>query len=189
MSISSNINVTSDVEGTYTLAELLDLLGSPKRLKDVLAELEKATKADTEAYEILKTTEAKRQVEMAQDSAQRLVDLEKLSKSTKVLEEAKEKLVEDTAASNAEISKARSNLRDDEAKFKNQVAATAGAVEALKVERKSLDEERELLLTQSVKEREVAEQYRVEGEKAHDEAKKVLAEAEAKVAEMRKVLS
>ena len=90
MSISSNINVTSDVEGTYTLAELLDLLGSPKRLKDVLAELEKATKADTEAYEILKTTEAKRQVEMAQDSAQRLVDLEKLSKSTKVLEEAKQ---------------------------------------------------------------------------------------------------
>jgi chromosome segregation ATPase len=52
MGISKDIKVTTDIDGEYTLSELLKLLGSPKEVKAALASLEAASlaaKGDIEA--------------------------------------------------------------------------------------------------------------------------------------------
>ena len=74
MSIST-VNITSDIEGDYTLAELLALLGSPKDVKTALAKLEaksKQIKASVELAEVsAKESEKKLAIKWAEFSNDR----------------------------------------------------------------------------------------------------------------------
>ena len=60
MAISGTLRVSSEVNN-YTLVELLDLLGSPKGVKDTLANLEKTTKKANKALNDLTKAENTRE--------------------------------------------------------------------------------------------------------------------------------
>ena len=67
----NTIRVNTEVDGEYTLPELLDLLGSPKKLKEALSELTNATKKADAATKAIATAEAQRQATIKVDTSER----------------------------------------------------------------------------------------------------------------------
>ena len=73
MGLSSNINVSANVEDNYTLSELMELLGSSKKLKDSLLELEAAaTKADKSLKALAKAENIRKTNVLADNSSTRV---------------------------------------------------------------------------------------------------------------------
>lgn len=188
MAISSNLKVTSDVDGEYTLVELLDLLGSPTKVKTALAELEKSARADTKAYKTLVAAEAKRQTDVLIENAEREKDLVVLAKGQAELQAGQEKLLEDTAASNTDINNARNGLREKEAAFAKLQDNSAAGLREVKKERAALVKERESMMIAVAAEQELADHDRAIANKLKADAKKIMADANAKIANMKKVL-
>lgn len=67
----NTIRVTNEVDGEYTLPELLDLLGSPKKLKEALSELKNAAKKADAATKAIAKAEAQRQATIKADTSER----------------------------------------------------------------------------------------------------------------------
>ena len=188
MAISSTINVTSNIEN-YTLAELLELLGAPKNAKTALAGLEKAAKKNADALVALNAAEATRRAKIDADNAQREQEIIAIAKDRDALAAAWGQLKEDTATHDANTHKQRQELRKDQGAFKSEVADADASMKNIASERRALE------LARRDMEKE-AEHERIEAQKLRDDAaedlaaaKAALAEADAKIAEMRKLVA
>ena len=104
MAISSTTVITSEVNN-YTLSELLDTLGSPKRIKAALEELEVASKKAAAAQRDLDKSERTRIDAVEAAAEARAKEIVAISNDKTALAAAWAKLDEDTAAHNSQTAK------------------------------------------------------------------------------------
>tara|TARA_R110000765_G_scaffold291644_3_gene387334 strand:- start:701 stop:1267 length:567 start_codon:yes stop_codon:yes gene_type:complete len=188
MAISSNIRVSSEVDN-YTLAELLDTLGSPKKVKDVLSNLETASKKADKATKALTKAENTRDNAADADNRKREKEINAIHKDKEALAAAWDKLSADTAAHNAANQAARKDLRRDQEAFAAKEAALAKQSEALENTRKLLDREQANTEGLVAEARKDAMVDRAAAEKAKEDAKRLNTEANCKMANMRKLVA
>ena len=183
MSIS-NITVTSNVDGNYTLAELLELLGSSAKTKKALASLEDATKTSAAA---LKATAKARQAfdatilghnqDVARDFAALAAKLSALEGEEAKVKAAKEDATEHEAA----VKDMKQKIAAYEADLKARERGLEHKINSLVLERKEFEANRANALDD-------AEYEKAKGLKMQAAAKKAMAKAEEKVAALKKAL-
>jgi DNA repair exonuclease SbcCD ATPase subunit len=188
MAISSNINVTSDIEG-YTLAELLDLLGSSSKVKSALSDIEKAARKNTTALKALNKAEADRQASVLSDNAKREKEITAISADRDALKAAWAKLDADSTSREASIHTARQALKKEKGAAASQEADVARSLKSVADARTALELDRKHLDAQVAEALEEANQIKESADNDREAAKRMLAEANAKVAEMRKLVA
>ena len=132
MAISSTTVITSEVNN-YTLSELLDTLGSPKRLKAALEELEVASKKAAAAQRDLDKSERTRIDAVEAAAEARAKEIVAISNDKTALAAAWAKLDEDTAAHNSQteaLDNAREILKREKEVVDGQVADARRAANA-----------------------------------------------------------
>jgi len=188
MAISSNITVTADVDGEYTLADLLEMLRSPDALKKALKDLERAARKANAAMKEQKVAKDAFDAEVRQHEAAWDKDLAIIQKDKKALAAAWETLDQDKETHSENVKVARAQLRDD----KRELSAYAARIDVENNEvaqaRTALTRERTEMLAEIEGIKEGAAKDRVDGEKALNAAKKLAADAEVSRAKMREVL-
>jgi len=187
MAISSNLAVTSDVEG-YTLSELLDLLGSPKATKDALADLEKSAKKNAKALRDLKASNEEFQAERLGSDKKRQKEIDAIHRDNEALVAAWAKLEADTERGNANLQSARKKLRDDQAVFDKQKSAQEDQAAHIEASRDQISKQQDTVDGQVAEARREASADRKAAEKAKADAKQLNADANRKMADMRSLV-
>lgn len=189
MGISSKFNVHAEVEGDYTLAELLDLLGSPKKTKDALADLENATKKSTTALKALENAESQRQANIKRDTAERdKLEAEFMEAQAKA-EEAQRKLVNAKSKKRDDLKAREDDLNDRQNAFDLFESAARvmkqeyeKGLEDLAADRAVFEETVAKAQKEIAKDMKAAEKYR-------QQALQIRREADDKVEAMKKALA
>jgi len=188
MAFSKVLQVSSEVDN-YTLAELLDLLGSPKKVKDTLADLEKASKRANKAIEELTKAENDRDNKTDAENRKREKEIDAIHKDREALAVAWAKLEADTAAHNKRSQEDREALRRDQEEFKLKEVQLAKATEYVENTRDQLAIDQEKVGGMVAEARRNAVADRKASEKAKADAKRLNPEANRKMAEMRNLVA
>tara|TARA_R110000823_G_scaffold254474_1_gene376776 strand:+ start:39 stop:605 length:567 start_codon:yes stop_codon:yes gene_type:complete len=188
MAISSTAVITSEVNN-YTLSELLDTLGSPKKLKAALEELEVASKKAAAAQRDLDTSERIRIDAVEMDAEARAKEIVAISNDKTALAAAWAKLDEDTAAHNSQNADACRLLKRDQAALKVAEAALASQTEALDNAREILKREKEVVDGQVADARRAANADLKAAKQAKEDATRRNSMANEKMANMRKLVA
>ena len=184
MAISS-LKITTEVDGELTLPELLDLLGSPKKLKDALANLESETRKANKAMKELKSSQMKFQSESEAEAASRAKEMKAIAKDRDALKSAWDALELETASRDAENKAARAKLREDTEATIAVEKKQAAAEEYISNTRKQLAKDHDNAATMVADARSEASKDGAAAEKAKADAKNMLADANEKMAGMR----
>ena len=167
MGLSSNINVSANVEDNYTLSELMELLGSSKKLKDSLLELETAaTKADKSLKALAKAENIRKTNVLADNSKKNELQAECVIRVAKA-EQAEAKLLSSKKAKKAELEQAVQEFKAQQELCEQAKASLA---------------EREAAKKEIAKDVKAAEKYR-------QQALTIKREADDKVAAMKKLVA
>ena len=187
MSISS-LKVTTDVDGEYTLPEIMELLGSPKKLKDALGDLEKTAKDANKALKALKAATVERDGIMAQSAKERASEIAAIQKDKIALEAAWKRLDDDTAVKNANhqdgvkvVREAERLLKLGQAQLKADQKTLADARVSMLRQGASTEEDMELLRIANTDLRKSSADMKIAADQR-------VADVEERMAEMRRVL-
>jgi chromosome segregation ATPase len=188
MVISGTLNVSSEVDN-YTLVELLDLLGSPKKLKDALANLEAVSRKTNKSLKDL--TKAQNDFDNGADAENRRrgEEIDAIQKDQEALAKAWDKLDEDTKTNNARKHEANKALKRDREALDTLEAKLKKEGEFLENARAHLGREKENVDGQVAEARRDATADRKAAETAKDDAKRLNTEANRKLADMRKLVA
>ena len=188
MAILGTFRVSSEVDN-YTLAELLDLLGSPKGVKDTLANLEKESKKANKAINDLIKAENDRDNKMDAENRKRKKEINAIHKDKEALAAAWVKFEADTAAYNKRNQEDRKVLKRDQEEHKLKEAQLAKATEYMENTREQLARDQERVGGMVAEAGRGAIADRKAAEKAKTDAKRLNTEANRKMAEMRKLVA
>lgn len=185
----SNITVSHQVEGEYTLVELLDLLGSSSKVKSTLKDLEAATKLATKAKQDLEKAEAQRDIDNTraiEDSKARSVSLQavadKATEAQRKLVNARSVKANNLKIHEQELDERQNVLMEFEAAAKVMKAELEKGLEDLAADRGVFDKTVAKAEKEIKKDMKAAEKYR-------QEALQIRREADDKVEAMQRVLS
>ena len=142
MAFSRTLRVSSEVDNC-TLAELLDLLGSPKQIKDTLANLEKASKKANKAIMDLAKAENDRDNKIDAEDRKREKEINAIHKDKETLAAAWAELEADTAAHNKRNQEDRKALKRDQEEFKLKEVQLAKATQYMENTREQLASDQE----------------------------------------------
>ena len=189
MGLSSNINVSANVEDNYTLSELMELLGSSKKLKDSLLELEAAaTKADKSLKALAKAENIRKTNVLADNSKKNELQAECVIRVAKA-EQAEARLLSSKKTKKAELEQAVQEFKAQQELCEQAKASLAEREAAIKraesnsaLERKRATDEREAAKKEIAKDVKAAEKYR-------QQALTIKREADDKVAAMKKLVA
>lgn len=188
MAFSRTLRVSSEVDN-YTLAELLDLLGSPKKVKDTLANLEEASKKANKAIMDLAKTENDRDNKIDAEDRKREKEINAIHKDKETLAAAWAELEADTAANDKRNQEGRKALKRDQEEFKLKEVQLAKATEYMENTREQLVNDQEKVGGMVADARRGAVADRKTAEKAKADAKRLNTEANRKMAEMRNLVA
>jgi len=189
MGLSSNINVSASVKETYTLLELMDILGSSKKLKDSLLELETATgKADKSLKAITKAETVRKVAVIADTLAKQEIQSECDIRVVKA-ETAEAKLVVSKNNKKKELAEAEASAKAEQliceetkaSLFAREIAIAQAEVN-IAADRKRMKAEHEAAKKEIDKDVKAAEKYR-------QQALTIKRESDDKVAAMKKLVS
>ncbi len=183
MGISSNIKVTSDVDG-FTLMELIDLIGDASKSKKILKSLEAATKESKAAKAELEKAEYKRINNVAVDNKKRSEDMNALEHKLSEVQEASAKLDTAREAANKYDADLKAKGRDIDMQ-KTQIDNLAAEIKA---ERNAMANARTKAEAEFEEIRKVLQGEIALAKELQEEAKQKMEEADAKVASLKKAL-
>ena len=188
MAISGTLRVSSEVNN-YTLVELLDLLGSPKGVKDTLANLEKTTKKANKALNDLTKAENTRDNKIDAENREREKEINAIHKDKEALAAAWAKFEADTAANDKRNQEDLKALKRDHEEFKLKETKLAKAIEYMENTREQLGRDQEKIGGLVAEASMGAILDRKVAEKAKADAKRLNTEANRKMAEMRNLVA
>lgn len=189
MSISSNINVTSGVEGDYTLAKLLDLLGSPASLKAALSKLEASSKRTNAVLKALNTAEELRKVDVARDAKMTAESVATLKAQEEKANDALERLADAKSARAKEVTEREEAVAAAEKTLDENRAILLRDRNGFDAVRATLARERKEHEASVVAANGEAEKTMAAALEAKDEAQRMLDNADAKMSRMREALT
>ena len=187
MALSRTLRVSSEVDN-YTLAELLDLLGSPKKIKDTLANLEKVSKKANRAIMDLAKAENDRDNKIDAENRKREKEINAIHKDKETLAAAWAELETDTAANDKRNQEDRKALKRDQEEFKLKEVQLAKATEYMENTREQLARDQERVSGMVAGARSAAIVDLKDAEKAKADAKRLNTEANQKMSDMRKLV-
>jgi chromosome segregation ATPase len=185
----SKIEVSTSVEGAYTLAELMDLLGSPKKLKDALSDIEAAAKKNAKALRDLKKAEDQRRADVIADEGIRQKEIDAIHRDKAKLEAAWQQLEEATAVHEARHKEKADKLKAEIAAHKKQVEGLENARATISASQSQQERQNAALRDEMAKVQAEAKKDREAGERALAKAKEINDEANRKIAEMRQLVA
>jgi chromosome segregation ATPase len=188
MAILGTFRVSSEVDN-YTLAELLDLLGSPKGVKDTLANLEKVSKKANRAINDLAKAENDRDNKMDAENREREKEINAIHKDKEALAAAWAKFEADTTANDKRNQEDWKALKRDQEEYKLKETQLAKATEYMENTREQLARDQEKVGGMVAEAGRGAIVDRKVAEKAKADAKRLNTEANRKMAEMRKLVA
>jgi len=188
MAILGTLRVSSEVDN-YTLAELLELLCSPKVVKDTLANLEKASKKANKAINDLAKAENDRDNKMDAENRKREKEINAIHKDKEALAAAWAKFEADTTANDKRNQENLKALKRDQEEFKLKKAQLAKATEYMENTREQLAHDQEKVGGMVAEASMGAILDRKVAEKAKADAKRLNTEANRKMAEMRNLVA
>jgi hypothetical protein len=187
MAISGTLRVSSEVNN-YTLVELLDLLGSPKGIKDTLANFEKESKKANKALNDLTKAENTRDNKIDAENREREKEINAIHKDKEALAAAWVKFEADTAAYNKRNQEDRKVLKRDQEEHKLKEVQLAKATEYMENTREQLARDQERVSGMVAGARSAAIVDLKDAEKAKADAKRLNTEANQKMSDMRKLV-
>jgi hypothetical protein len=188
MGLSSTLTISSEADG-YTLAELLDLLGSPKKLKEALGELEAASKHSTKLAKDLAKAESQRQAAVLADTQAKLAMQEECDVRVAKAEAAEARLVVAKNNKKTELAQALADANEklEAANAKETDLSTREA--ALKRKESNVDKEYARMEDiNDAAQKEIAKDMKA-AEKYRQQALKIRREADDKVEAMKKLVA
>lgn len=173
----SRLSVSHDVEGEYTLLELLALLGAPKKAQEVLKQLEESTRRNNLSIRELNKREADRSAQVIADKADLGKIMEQADDRVKKAVSAESRVVaartskrDEMDRIGREIESSKDHLRILETDLLARETKLAKSEEFLEGQHRVLKEELETARKEIAKDVKAAEKYRQEALKIRREA-------------------
>jgi hypothetical protein len=173
---------------SMSLADLLQVLGSPKKTKDALAALEVASSKADKAMKNLDKATKERNAKHDAEAKEREKQIDAIHQDQTALAAAWERLKDDTAVHNANHQEATKKLRADEQALKIGQAQLAKDNDDLKAARRGDDNRRR---SDGIKLNELGEQVSAERKRADEaetRAANIESQANQRVASLREAL-
>mgnify|MGYP003633330158 CR=1 FL=1 len=188
MGLSSNINISASVEESYTLSELMELLGSSKKLKDSLLELEAAAvKTDKSLKALAKAEDVRKASVLADTVAKREMQAECVIRVAKA-EQAEAKLTTSKNIKKIELAQASEEARSQQILCEQAQSNLAEREAVIKqAETNALSERKREVAEREAAKKEIAKDVKA-AEKYRQQALTIKREADDKVAAMKKLI-
>jgi hypothetical protein len=189
MGLSNKLTINSDIDGEYTLLELLEMLGSPAKVKTALSDMESAFRKLGKRQKEVDSSQASYEAKILKERDEITASLKALDEKAAKILASENRLTKDREAKTATFKNREVEVSELEEAAKAKTAELAAREKEiarresnLAGERKRMEEAQEAADKEITKDMKAAEKYR-------QQALKIRREADDKVEAMKKLVA